>query len=167
MADSGECPWSDSCSECAECSTSSQLGFEDTFDPFEKLDRGDTIPGPKHGKSKAEFESEKYLSSLESKLDRLKGKTKPPSSKDIVRTLHDAKEDHLGRMLKESTSTSSSINAASIASADDDEVKASAVRRRVFPEQPLTVEEMQCLLERDYLNNITQVMHQASLQNKQ
>ncbi|XP_070578620.1 coiled-coil domain-containing protein 32-like [Ptychodera flava] len=130
---------------------SSDEGFEDTFNPFDKVNSGE----PNKGNDLNELESQKYLSSLEAKLDRLKGKTRSPTSKDIVKTLHGAKEDHLNRIIKESTS----LDTATISSTDEDEVKTGTLRRRVFPEQPLTVEEVQCLVERDYLNNVTQTMH--------
>nr|XP_002731458.1 PREDICTED: uncharacterized protein C15orf57-like [Saccoglossus kowalevskii] len=152
MADDGD-PWNDS---SAEETVPVQLNFEDTFDPFDRLNTiNNTATTCKDTTNAADLESEKYLLSLEAKLRKLQGKAQSPNAKDMLKILHNAKEDHLGHIINENASVQSYPTLA----IDDDKVKTPSVKRKVFPEQPLTMEEVQCLLERDHLNNVTQGMH--------
>ena len=95
----------------------------------------------------------------ESKLNRLKGKTstsaKNLNSKDMLKSLHQAKEDAIKRLTANDTPV---ITDTILDSRDDLEV--SDFKRRVFPEQPLNAEEIQTLTERDYLGTLVQTLQE-------
>ncbi|XP_072031258.1 uncharacterized protein [Amphiura filiformis] len=130
--------------------------FDDNFDPFaqgvvskEANGNDDTSTDTK------DLQSKNYLATLETKLSLLKGKTtasaKNLNSKDMLKSLHQAKEDAIKRLTANDTPV---VTDTILDSRDDIEV--GDFKRRMFPEQALNAEEIQTLTERDYLGTLVQ-----------
>ena len=66
----------------------------------------------------------------------------------MLKSLHQVKEDIYQRLM----ASNSPIPTESVTDGQDDVVEVNDVKRRMFPEQPLTTEELQCLTEKDELN---------------
>ena len=82
---------------------------------------------------------------LERELQRLQEKKrKPLSSKDMIRTLQEAKDSHMKELMDKSEPLESFFT-------DETETSGSSccfpLYRAVFPKQPLSNEELECLVE--------------------
>ncbi|XP_033124574.1 uncharacterized protein LOC117122908 [Anneissia japonica] len=132
-----------------ESSLEKDSGFEDNFDPYSTFNQQNGVKRPKAKPVLQRGKSEDYLAALESKLERLKH-SKNPCSKEMIRSLQAAKEGTVKQLVVTSQDLiiDDGINEA--------EMQSNTVVRRMFPEQPRTMEEMQCLVENDYLNKYSQ-----------
>ncbi|XP_071963393.1 uncharacterized protein [Antedon mediterranea] len=129
-------------------------GFEDNFDPFGISKQENAIK--KKLPVLERRKSEDYLASLESKLERLKHTSRNACSKEMIRSLQAAKEGTVKQLVMTSQDLiiDDGIN--------EEEMHSSIVKRRMFPEQARTMEEVQCLVEKDYLNKYSQESKLAS-----
>nr|XP_054759714.1 coiled-coil domain-containing protein 32-like [Lytechinus pictus] len=132
-----------------------ELSFEDDFSPV----NSNTSSYNKQNQEREAWQADGYLQSLETKLQRLRGKTstgqasnKKITSRDILRTLDEARQDS-ARHLISSDSAHDFYDGDCDASGD---TQVAALKRRMFPEQALSAEELQELLMRDFLQAVTQ-----------
>lgn len=131
MASASE-PWGSTSTSAAN---SSEQTFEDNFSP-------------------ALADTEHYVAALESKLARLKGRTRDVTAREMLAVLGEARHDHTGRLIASDPVPSAPEVAAYLPSDDygDAPVHATYLERRLFPEkQALTQEELRHLLEADFL----------------
>lgn len=92
-------------------------------------------------------DSKEYVKKLDTRLSKLKGCNKELSSKDMVKTLQHAREDHMSHLICESS------NNLRFEDWDADrEIATSYLQRKLYPEKNgVTYEEIQRLLESDIL----------------
>ncbi|KAK2175380.1 hypothetical protein NP493_737g02053 [Ridgeia piscesae] len=109
--------------------------------------------------------SEKYIDSLERKLDRIKGKGKDghePTSKEMLHHLSAVKEAHM----KELTDTSDrpfESNYSTNLERVNDAAAVTFLQRKLCPErQAIMVEELHPLVENDTLQTVTKTLHEAA-----
>ncbi|XP_071079431.1 coiled-coil domain-containing protein 32-like [Haliotis cracherodii] len=95
--------------------------------------------------------SDKYIESLEKKLNRLKGRApREPTARDIVQSLSKLRNDQMERFLKEESCQTQAVHLASGGEA----ASASYIQRRLYPEkQAVTGDEVVELLQADALAN--------------
>ncbi|KAI8478298.1 hypothetical protein Bbelb_439640 [Branchiostoma belcheri] len=136
------------------------VGFADDFDP--NFHHSQTEPPAETKKEDnrspqwpSEEESNKYIASLEARLKHMKGnKESQLTSKEMLKTLEDSKMDHMRHFVGGDEALRGPYISAML---PDEEVMTpgcfavpgTSVKRRIFPEQPLTVNEMEGLLELD------------------
>ncbi|XP_035666051.1 uncharacterized protein LOC118409265 [Branchiostoma floridae] len=139
------------------------VGFEDNFDPnfhHSQTEPPEDITENKdeNGRSPrwpSEEESNKYIASLEARLKHMKGnKESQLTSKEMLKTLEDSKMDHMrhlvgGEEALRGPYISAMLPDEELVSPGCFAVPGTSVKRRIFPEQPLTVNEMEGLLELD------------------
>uniref|UniRef100_A0A023G9Q8 Uncharacterized protein n=1 Tax=Amblyomma triste TaxID=251400 RepID=A0A023G9Q8_AMBTT len=116
---------------------SAEQAFEDNFNP------PGAIPDTEH-----------YVATLESKLARLKGRTRDVTAREMLSVLGEARQDHTGRLIASEPASAAPQATAYLPGDDcsDAPVHASYIERRLFPErQALTQEELKFLLEADFL----------------
>lgn len=133
MASASE-PWGSSSTSAVN---STEQTFEDNFSP------AGAIPDTDH-----------YVAALESKLARLKGRTRDVTAREMLAVLGEARHDHTGRLIASDPLPSVPEVASYLLSDDygDAPVHANYLERRLFPErQALTQEELRHLLEADFL----------------
>ncbi|XP_046582405.1 uncharacterized protein LOC124289787 [Haliotis rubra] len=94
--------------------------------------------------------SDRYIESLEKKLNRLKGRSRrEPSSHDIVQSLSKLRNDQMERFLKEESSQTQAVN---LSSGGEATSSSSYIQRRLYPEkQAVTGDELVVLLQDDAL----------------
>lgn len=114
---------------------------------FDETDNEDTICNNCIPEKKISEGNERYISRLEKELQRLQEKKrKPLSSKDMVKTLQEAKDSHM-KQLMECTEQSEAFLT------DDCEINQMScwfpLYRAIFPKQPLTNEEHECLVQEE------------------
>ncbi|KAH9376190.1 coiled-coil domain-containing protein 32-like [Haemaphysalis longicornis] len=112
--------------------------FDDDFSP------GGAMPDTDH-----------YVASLESKLARLKGRSRDVTAREMLAVLGEARHDHTGRLIASDPAPSAPSQAEGYLTGNDYSdapVHATYLERRLFPErQALTQEELKYLLEADFL----------------
>uniref|UniRef100_A0A1E1WZE0 Uncharacterized protein n=1 Tax=Amblyomma aureolatum TaxID=187763 RepID=A0A1E1WZE0_9ACAR len=116
---------------------SAEQTFEDNFSP------SGAIPDTEH-----------YVAALESKLARLKGRTRDVTAREMLAVLGEARQDHTGRLIASEPASAAPQATAYLPGDDysDAPVHATYIERRLFPErQALTEEELKYLLEADFL----------------
>ncbi|KAI8787790.1 CAunnamed protein product [Biomphalaria glabrata] len=112
---------------------------------------GFSFEDPLHQK----LDSEKYIKSLESKLQKLtRVKNKDPSSKDIISSLTLFHDDQMKRYVDDSAAgLSSPLTTTAIS--EESLNPLSYLQRKLYPErQPLSAEELLQLLQEDVLGKI-------------
>uniref|UniRef100_A0A023G0W4 Uncharacterized protein n=1 Tax=Amblyomma parvum TaxID=251391 RepID=A0A023G0W4_AMBPA len=117
--------------------SSAEQTFEDNFSP------PGAIPDTEH-----------YVATLESKLARLKGRTRDVTAREMLAVLGEARQDHTGRLIASEPASAAPLATAYLPGDDysDAPVNATYIERRLFPErQALTQEELKYLLEADFL----------------
>lgn len=118
--------------------SSAEQTFDDDFSP------GGAMPDTDH-----------YVASLESKLARLKGRSRDVTAREMLAVLGEARHDHTGRLIASDPVPSAPLQAEGYLTGDgysDAPVHATYIERRLFPErQALTQEELKLLLEADFL----------------
>ncbi|CAH1263202.1 Hypp2641 [Branchiostoma lanceolatum] len=138
-------------------------GFEDDFDPnfhHSQIEPPGGITESKEENSSSsqwpsEEESNKYVASLEARLKHMKGnKGSKLTSKEMLKTLEDSKMDHMRHLVTGDEALrgpyiSEMLPDEDVTSPGCFAVPGTSVKRRIFPEQPLTVNEKEGLLELD------------------
>lgn len=131
-----------STSEAWGCQGIAANGVEHTFDD-DFSPRG-AMPDTDH-----------YVASLESKLARLKGRSRDVTAREMLAVLGEARHDHTGRLIASDPVPPAPLQAEGYLTENDYSdapVHATYLERRLFPErQALTQEELKCLLEADFL----------------
>ncbi|XP_071480632.1 uncharacterized protein [Diadema antillarum] len=142
-------------------SESDSLFFEDNFTPelFDPLNGNRQTPNTTNQENES-WRADGYLASLEAKLKRLKGKPSPGqgsnqrlTSRDMLRTLDEARHDSARHLV--SSNAAYDYEDGDFDSRSDTQV--SALKRKMFPEQALSAEELQELVKRDFLQSVTEV----------
>ncbi|KAJ8044766.1 hypothetical protein HOLleu_07611 [Holothuria leucospilota] len=123
--------------------------FQDNFAPLAP------IPGPvlTNDEAHQSLQSRVYLAHLENKLKKLKGQNPSSrvSSKDIITSLCKVRLDASENLVSTENTVFSEEPVG-----EQRLVEVNDLKRRMLPEQALTLEELTYLLERDYLNAVTQ-----------
>ncbi|XP_067681611.1 coiled-coil domain-containing protein 32-like [Haliotis asinina] len=93
--------------------------------------------------------SDRYIASLEKKLNRIKGRSRQePSSQDIVQSLTKLRNDQMERFLKEESSQTQAVQLP----CGGEATSTSYIQRRLYPEkQAVTGDELVVLLQDDAL----------------
>ncbi|XP_013778745.1 uncharacterized protein LOC106463273 [Limulus polyphemus] len=104
-------------------------------------------------------DSDNYIKSLESRLDKLKCKNRDLSSKDIITSLQAVRHGHVERRCLTDPPVTCSLFSDYESVDIDEEISSSYIEKRIFPaKQALTKEEIQALLEADILAKTTAAM---------
>ncbi|KAL5008398.1 hypothetical protein ScPMuIL_013979 [Solemya velum] len=119
---------------------------KDPWKPIQTVEMIPTIPLPISSPVGNIIPPERYIYSLEKRLDKLKNRgSKDPTSKDILKSLSEVKDDTLARFV-----TSGSTNGCSASNVDEeDKVSVSDLQKRMYLDCKAAVPEETVILVRD------------------
>ncbi|XP_057716406.1 coiled-coil domain-containing protein 32 [Corythoichthys intestinalis] len=134
--------------------------FQDSFQPVEGQCNGQSNGTNTGGYSSAQWEpmedSETYIASLENRLKRLKGQSSDVTSRDILRSLSQAKKECWDRFLHDTQASEL------FQSSDMDESAVEHFKRWLVPEKvAISAEELEYLLRPSQTKDPTQAEQQA------
>ncbi|XP_061650582.1 coiled-coil domain-containing protein 32 [Phyllopteryx taeniolatus] len=144
----------------AETSRDNSSDFQDSFQPAGGQGNGQSNGTNTTGLSSAQWEpmedSETYIASLENRLKRLKGQSSDVTSRDMLRSLSQAKKECWDRFLHDAQASEL------FQSSDMDESAVEHLKRWLVPEKvAINAEELEYLLRPSQTKEPTQVEQQA------
>ncbi|XP_061552357.1 coiled-coil domain-containing protein 32 [Phycodurus eques] len=144
----------------AETSRDNSSDFQDSFQPAGGQGNGQSNGTNTTGLSCAQWEpmedSETYIASLENRLKRLKGQSSDITSRDMLRSLSQAKKECWDRFLHDAQTSEL------FQSSDMDESAVEHLKRWLVPEKvAISAEELEYLLRPSQTKEPTQVEEQA------
>ncbi|XP_064622626.1 coiled-coil domain-containing protein 32-like [Lineus longissimus] len=110
------------------------------------------LPSEENGEKKTDFlelTSERYIASLEARLNRIQGKARDPTSKDLIRGLEKAKDAHMTTLVQSSDQPYIS----NYIPEKDNVQNPNKLQRKLHPEKvAISADERRLLVEEDDLS---------------